>query len=252
MTLDPALREAARDEKRVWTSGSIAAAVAAAVGAAMASPVAVPFGVIAVLGRALAYRSELIAEDPPDSQFRSSVRPKSRPLRPSVFPDLEEPMRPLVNAAIAMNDAVFFLDPTIRAYERAQGAARHGDLDALGDRLDEARRYAHAAAGHLHLLPEAAPAVRRFGETAGRNVSVTVAFAEPPADLMVSLYESRLSPDDITDAVKLWRDGAEEQSTYDVLRDPWTTLATAMEDMRFADALGRWLLDPVEAAHDLW
>ncbi|MGP0101978.1 MAG: hypothetical protein ACLPUT_10230 [Solirubrobacteraceae bacterium] len=151
-----------------------------------------------------------------------------------------------------MNDAVFFLDPTIRAYERAQGAAAYGDSEALSDRLDEARRYAHAAAGQLQLLPEAAPAIRQFGETARSESSLTAAFAEPPAELIVSLYESRLPADEIEDALRLWRGARDEQSTYDVLRNPWSTLATTMEDTRFADALLHWLLDPSEVAADLW
>jgi len=236
----------------VWTSGSIAAAVAAAVGGAMTSPVAVPFGLIAVLGRALAYRAELIAEDPPDPEFRSSVRLKPRPLREPPSFAFNDPMWPIGYAVLAMNDAVFFLDPAIRAYERAQGAAAYGDLDALGDRLDEARRYAHAAAGQLHLLPEAAPAVRLFGETVRSEGSLTVTFADPPAELMVSLYESRLPADEIEDALKLWRGASEEQSTYDAFRNPWVTLAEAMEDTRFADALLHWLLDPSAVASDLW
>lgn len=252
MRIDPVLREKAWDQHRVWKSGSIAAGIAAAVGAAIASPVAVAFVLIGALGQVLADRAEQIANDPPDPEFRSSVRPKPRPFRlPTPFA-LNDPMRPLGYAVLAMNDAVFFLDPMIRSYERAQGAAAYGDTEALSDRLDDARRYAHAAAGQLYLLPEATPVIRQFAETVKSESVPTEAFAEPPAELILSLYESGLPRYEVQKALKLWRGARDDLSMYHALRDPWATLATTMEDTRFADALLHWLLDPSEVAADLW
>ena len=80
MAADPRVREAARDAHRRWSAGSIAGWAATVLSAPVHPDVSASFGVIAVLAQALAFRASAVAEDPPDSDFRTSVIFRPRPL----------------------------------------------------------------------------------------------------------------------------------------------------------------------------
>ncbi len=153
-----------RARRLAFSSGAAAGSlgVAASVAAATAgTALAGPFGLAAALAGVYAWAANQFANDPADPDYDRRAVVRSLPLNVSHFSP-SPVSSDLARLSVSLSEATGWIRATVRAFERAQGAAEAGNGVIAGERLAETQQLAGEAA---HFVEDSA---RRF-ESTGRT-----------------------------------------------------------------------------------